>query len=103
MIARSLSLMFAAAASLALAGLPTPGSAAPGRVLKPTNGIELVQNADYYKRRWRDRSGTHVRAPLADVDDDGRDTWVRAPFARVYSGRSGTWVRAPFVDLWVPR
>jgi hypothetical protein len=103
MIARSLFLGFAAAVSLVLTARATPSSAAPRPVLKPANGIELVQNAFYYKRRWRYRNGTHVRAPLADVDDDGSDTWVRAPFARVYTGRSGTWVRAPFVNLWGPR
>ena len=62
----------------------------------------LVQEAGYYKRRWRYRD-THVRAPLTAVDDVDGDTWVRAPFARVYSGRRGTWVRPPFVNLWIPR
>ena len=61
-----------------------------------------MQETGYYKRRWRYRNGTYVRAPFTAVDTD-RDTWVTAPFARVYSGRHGTWVRAPFVNLWVPR
>jgi hypothetical protein len=72
-------------------------------VIAPVDGVELVQQVDYYKRRWRYRNGTHVRAPLTAVDDGDGDTWVRAPFARVYSGRRGTWVRAPFVNLWIPR
>jgi hypothetical protein len=56
-------------------------------VLNPPAQAELVQEAGYYKRGWRYRDGTYVRAR----------------FARVYSGRRGTWVRAPFVNLWVPR
>ena len=74
-----------------------------GPAIAPVDGVELVQQVDYYNRRWRYRDGTHVRAPLTAVDDDDSGTWVRAPFARVYSGRRGTWVRAPFVNLWIPR
>jgi hypothetical protein len=82
-----LGLGLAAAGFMLIAGLPAPSYAAPGVVLKPSAEAELVQEAGYYKRRWRSRN----------------ETYVRAPFARVYSGRRGTWVRAPFVNLWVPR
>jgi hypothetical protein len=87
MTTRSLFLGLAAAGFMLIAGLPAPSHAAPGVVLKPSAEVELVQEAGYYKRRWRNRN----------------ETYVRAPFARVYSGRRGTWVRAPFVNLWVPR
>jgi hypothetical protein len=100
---RSLYLCLAAAGFALLVGMPAPGSAAPSPVIAPADEIELVQQVDTYKRRWRYRNGTHVRAPLTSVDDEDGDTWVRAPFARVYSGRRGTWVRAPFVNLWIPR
>lgn len=100
---RSLVLGLAASGVALLVGMPALGTAAPGLVLAPADGIELVQQVDYYKRRWRNRNDTHVRAPLTAVDDEDGDTWVRAPFARVYSGRRGTWVRAPFVNLWIPR
>jgi hypothetical protein len=103
MISRSLYPCLAAVGIAFLVGLPAPVSAAPGVVAAPSDGIGLVQNVDYYNRRWRYRNGTHVRAPLTAVDDRDGDTWVRAPFARVYSGRRGTWVRAPFVNLWIPR
>jgi hypothetical protein len=104
MTTRSLYLGLAAVTGFTLlAGLPTQSPAAPGPVLASPGGVETVQKVDYYKRGWRDRNGTHVRAPFASVDDEGRDTWVDAPFARVFSGRNGTWVRAPFVNLWVPR
>ena len=84
-----------AVAGLALvANIPAPASAAPGLAPTPEAGAALVQEAGYYKRRWRYRD---------DVYDARRETWVAAPFARVYSGRYGTWVRAPFVNLWVPR
>ena len=98
---RSLVLAFAAASFAILVGEAAPASAAPGLVATPESGAALVQEAGYYKRRWR-RNGTYVRAPFADVDTR-RETWVDAPFARVYNGRWGTWVRAPFVNLWVPR
>jgi hypothetical protein len=100
---RSLCLCLAASGVALLVGAPAPGMAAPGPVIAPAHEVELVQQVDYYKRRWRYRNDTHVRAPLAAVDDEDGDTWVRAPFARVYSGRRGTWVRAPFVNLWIPR
>jgi hypothetical protein len=92
----------AAAALAYLAGPSTPASAAPGLLAAPEAGTAVVQEAGYYKRRWRYRDGAYVRAPFTEVDTY-RDTWVAAPFARVYSGRGGTWVRAPFVNLWVPR
>jgi hypothetical protein len=100
---RSLYLGLAAAGFALLAGMPAPSEAAPGPVIAPVDGVELVQQVDYYKRRWRYRNDTYVQAPLTSVDDEDGDTWVRAPFARVYSGRHGTWVRAPFVNLWIPR
>jgi hypothetical protein len=103
MTTRSLFVGLAAAGAMLFAGLPATSQAAPGPVLKPPAQAELVQEAGYYKRRWRYRDSTYVRAPFAEVDDTGADTYVRAPFARVYSGRRGTWVRAPFVNLWVPR
>jgi hypothetical protein len=103
MTTRSLYLGLVVAGLMLIVGLPAPSSAAPGPVLVSSHGVELVQQVDYYKRRWRYRNGTHVRAPLTAVDDEDGDTWVRAPFARVYSGRRGTWVRAPFVNLWIPR
>lgn len=87
MTTRLLFVGLAAAGFMLAVGLPAPTRAAPGPVLKPSAEAELVQEAGYYKRRWRNRN----------------ETYVRAPFARVYSGRRGTWVRAPFVDLWVPR
>jgi hypothetical protein len=99
---RSLFLGLAASGVALLVGLPAPSTAAPGPVIAPADSVELVQQVDTYKRRWRYRD-THVRAPLTAVDDEDGDTWVRAPFARVYSGRRGTWVRAPFVNLWIPR
>jgi hypothetical protein len=46
-----------------IAGLPATSQAAPGPVLKPPAQAELVQEAGYYKRRWRYRNGTYVRAP----------------------------------------
>jgi hypothetical protein len=100
---RSLYLGLAAAGFALLGGMPAPSIAAPGLVIAPADGVDLVQQVDYYNRRWRYRNGTHVWAPLTAVDDENGDTWVRAPFARVYSGRRGTWVRAPFVNLWIPR
>ena len=100
---RSLCLGLAASGVALLVGVPAPGRAAPGPGIEPAHEVELVQQVDYYKRRWRYRNDTHVRAPLTAVDDEDGDTWVRAPFARVYSGRRGTWVRAPFVNLWIPR
>jgi hypothetical protein len=103
MTTRSLFVGLAAAGAMLFAGLPATSQAAPGPVLKPPAQAELMQEAGYYKRRWRYRDGAYVRAPFAEVDDTGADTYVRAPFARVYSGRRGTWVRAPFVNLWVPR
>jgi hypothetical protein len=100
---RSFFVGLAAAGVALLIGMPAPSMASPSPVRAPANHVELVQQVDYYKRRWRYRNGTHVRAPLTAVDDEDSDTWVRAPFARVYSGRRGTWVRAPFVNLWIPR
>jgi hypothetical protein len=100
---RSLCLGLAASGVALLVGAPMPSMAAPGLAIAPAHEVELVQQVDYYKRRWRYRNDTHVRAPLTAVDDEDGDTWVRAPFARVYSGRRGTWVRAPFVNLWIPR
>jgi hypothetical protein len=102
MRSRVVTFVVAAAGVAFLAGPSAPASAAPGLVAMPEAGTAIVQEAGYYKRRWRDRDGAYVRAPFAEVDTH-RDTWVTAPFARVYSGRGGTWVRAPFVDLWVPR
>ena len=85
----------AAAVFALLVGHSAPASAGPGVVVAPSVNTALVQEAGYYKRRWRYRN---------DHDDySGRETFVAAPFARVYSGRFGTWVRAPFVNLWVPR
>lgn len=88
---RFLTLAFAAAGLALVINLPVPAYAAPGLVAAPEAGTALVQEAGYYKRRWRYR------------DDTRSETYVRAPFARVYNGRYGTWVRAPFVNLWVPR
>ncbi len=102
MICRSLSVWLAAAGFAFLIGASASASAAPGIVAVPEASAALVQEAGYYKRRWRYNNGTYVRAPFTEVDTR-RDTWVSAPFARVYSGRAGTWVRAPFVNLWVPR
>jgi hypothetical protein len=99
---RFVTFVAAAAAFTFFAGTSVPASAAPGLVAAPEAGAAMVQEAGYYKRRWRYRDGAYVRAPFAEVDTH-RDTWVAAPFARVYSGRGGTWVRAPFVNLWVPR
>ena len=77
-----------AAASFAFIAIPSaPASAGPGLVATPEAGTALAQEAGYYKRRYRYRD----------------ETYVRAPFTRVYNGRFGTWVRAPFVNLWVPR
>ncbi|HET9935407.1 MAG TPA: hypothetical protein VFQ29_02975 [Methyloceanibacter sp.] len=99
---RFVTFVVAAAAVAILAGPSAPASAAPGLAAMPEADTAMVQEAGYYKRRWRYRDGAYVRAPFAEVDTY-RDTWVAAPFARVYSGRVGTWVRAPFVNLWVPR
>jgi hypothetical protein len=88
---RFLTLALAAAGLAFLAGQSTSASAGPGLFAAPEAGTALVQEAGYYKRRWRYR------------DDTRNETYVRAPFARVYNGRYGTWVRAPFVNLWVPR
>jgi hypothetical protein len=103
MTTRPLFVGLAAAGFVLITGSPAPSQATSGPVLEPPAQAELVQEAGYYKRRWRYRNGTYVRAPFAELDDTGADSYVRAPFARVYSGRRGTWVRAPFVDLWVPR
>ena len=102
MTIRTLYLGLAAAGAIIIAGLPASTQAAPGVVLKLIAETALVQEAGYYRRRWR-RNGTYVRAPFTEVDDARGETYVRAPFARVFSGRNGTWVRAPFVNLWVPR
>ena len=99
---RSMTLALAAAFFAFVIGGPAPALAGPGFVASPEAGAAVVQEAGYYKRRWRRRNGAYVRAPLTEVDTR-RGTWVAAPFARVYSGRRGTWVRAPFVNLWVPR
>ena len=93
MIGRTLSVCLAAASFAFLIGTAAPASAGPGVVATPQAGTALVQEAGYYRRRWRYR----------DDGYSGRETFVAAPFARVYSGRYGTWVRAPFVNLWVPR
>jgi hypothetical protein len=92
MIGRTLSLCLAAASFAFLIGTAAPASAGPGVVATPQARTALVQEAGYYRRRWRYRDAY-----------SGRETFVAAPFARVYSGRYGTWVRAPFVNLWVPR
>jgi hypothetical protein len=102
MINRTLSVCLAAAGFAFFIGAPAPVSAAPGVVTAPEAGPALVQEAGWYKRRWRYNNGTYVRAPFTEVDTR-RGTWVAAPFARVYSGPNGTWVRAPFVNLWAPR
>jgi hypothetical protein len=99
---RSLAVCLAASSFALLAGLPLPAWAGPGVVAKPEASTELVQEAGYFRRRWRYRDGAYVHAPFTEVDKRW-GTWVRAPFARVYSGRRGTWVRAPFVNLWIPR
>ena len=93
MIGRILSVCLGAAGFAFLIGTAAPASAGPGVVATPQAGTALVQEAGYYRRRWRFR----------DDGYSGRETFVAAPFARVYSGRYGTWVRAPFVNLWVPR
>ena len=102
MMTRSLLVALAAGGFVAFAGPSPPAVAAHVPGLAPPDEVSLVQEAGYYKRRWRYRD-THVRAPLTAVDDVDGDTWVRAPFARVYSGRRGTWVRASVVNLWIPR
>ena len=84
---RFAALVVAAASLVWLAGPSAPASAAPGLLAMPEAGTAVVQDVGYYKRRWRYRD----------------ETYVRAPFTRVYTGRWGTWVRAPFVNLWVPR
>ena len=85
-----------AAACLALiVSLPQPVFAGPGVAAVPQAATPLVQEAGYYRRRWRYRDGPYV--------DTRKETFVDAPFARVYNGRFGTWVRAPFVNLWIPR
>ena len=99
---RTLSVCLAAAGFAFLIDAPAPAEAGPGVVAAPLAGTTLVQEAGYYKRRWRYNNGTYVRAPFTEVDTR-RGTWVAAPFARVYSGPNGTWVRAPFVNLWAPR
>jgi hypothetical protein len=102
MISRTLSVCLAAAGFAFLIGAPAPAEAGPGVVAAPLAGTALVQEAGYYKRRWRYNNGSYARAPFTEVDTR-RGTWVAAPFARVYSGPNGTWVRAPFVNLWAPR
>jgi hypothetical protein len=102
MISRSLFVGLAAAGFVFLVGVPAPASAGPGVVAQPEASTALVQEAGYYRRRWRYNNGAYVRAPFTEVDTR-RGTWVAAPFARVYSGPRGTWVRAPFVNLWTPR
>jgi hypothetical protein len=92
---RSFALALAAAGLASIVALPAPVFAGPGAAAAPEAGSVLVQEAGYYRRRWRYRDGPYV--------DTRRETFVAAPFARVYSGRFGTWVRAPFVNLWVPR
>ena len=91
---RPVIVVLAAAGLTLVANIPGPASAAPGLAAKPEAGAALVQEARYYKRRWR---------YYDDAYDTRHETWVAAPFARVYNGRYGTWVRAPFVNLWVPR
>jgi hypothetical protein len=92
---RSLALALAAASLALIVSLPAPVLAGPGVAATAEAASPLVQEAGYYRRRWRDRDGRYV--------DTRRETFVAAPFARVYNGRFGTWVRAPFVNLWVPR
>ena len=93
MIGRTLTVCLAAVGFAFLVGTAAPASADPGFVATPQAGTVLVQEAGYYRRRWRYRDDAY----------SGRETFVAAPFARVYSGRYGAWVRAPFVNLWVPR
>src|SRR5262245_27322576 len=102
MLTRFITFVVATAILAFLAGSSAPASAAPGFVAMLEADKAVVQEAGYYKRRWRYRDGAYVRAPFAEVDTY-HDTWVAAPFAHVYSGRGGPWVRAPFVNLWVPR
>ena len=102
MISRTLSVCLAAAGFAFLIGAPALAEAGPGAMAAPLAGTALVQEASYYKRRWRYNNGSYARAPFTEVDTR-RGTWVAAPFARVYSGPNGTWVRAPFVNLWAPR
>ncbi len=56
---RSLCLGLALAGFALVVGLPAPASAGPGLVVTPSVGTPLVQEAGYYKRRWRYRR-THV-------------------------------------------
>jgi hypothetical protein len=92
---RSVALALVAACLAFIVSLPAPVLAGPGVAAVPDVATPLVQEAGYYRRRWRYRDGPYV--------DSRKETFVAAPFARVYNGRYGTWVRAPFVNLWVPR
>ena len=55
MMTRSLLVALAAGGFVAFAGPSTPAVAAPVPVLAPPDGVSLVQEAGYYKRRWRYR------------------------------------------------
>ena len=55
MIGRTLSVCLAAAGFAFLIGTAAPASAGPGVVATPQAGTALVQEAGYYKRRWRYR------------------------------------------------
>lgn len=102
----------AAAAFLAIFGLPAGANANPAVVLglskaQPSAVVKTHDDADDdadeddNHRRWY-RPHRHVDAPFTHVET-GRRVIVEAPFASVYVGRHGRHVRAPFVDLWVPR
>jgi hypothetical protein len=97
---RFVTLVVATASFAWLAGPSAPASAAPGLVAMPEAGTAVVQEAGYYKRRWRYHDGALRARPFTEVDTTATRV---AALARVYSGRGGTWVRAPFVNLWVPR
>ncbi len=103
------------------AAVAAPISTMPGLIQKAVggpatnaNGIVLVHERRYYKKKrsrhyrryhrrdhWRHRES--VDAPFTRYRRYNRDIDVDAPFASVRRRHHGVYVRAPFVDLYVPR
>jgi hypothetical protein len=105
MMSRLISFGFVAAFLGAIMLIPAPASAGAAGIVAHPADASLVQNVDYYRRRWWRSNGytTDVDAPTTSVHTNDAYTAVDAPFTTVRKSPRGTWVRAPFVNLFVPR